>query len=70
MPAFVTNRVGDQCIVYVPTSPNPTSGFTIILHESDVVASSMTIEEASSFVVGLGVDMPRPEETSALRVNR
>jgi uncharacterized membrane protein len=70
VPAFVTNRVGDQCVVYVPTSPNPTSGFTVILHESDVVSSEMTIEEASSFVISLGVDMPRPEETSALRVNR
>lgn len=67
VPAFVTNRVGDQCVVYVPTSPNPTSGFTVILHESRVVPSLMTIEEASSFVISLGVDMPKPDETATLR---
>ncbi|MBM4200645.1 MAG: DUF502 domain-containing protein [Gammaproteobacteria bacterium] len=67
VPAFVTNRTGDHCVVYVPTSPNPTSGFTVILHESRVVPSSMTIEEASSFVISLGVDMPKPDEAGALR---
>lgn len=63
VPGFVTNRVGDRCVVYIPTSPNPTSGFTVILHQSQVVESNMTIEEASSFVISLGVDMSRPEET-------
>jgi uncharacterized membrane protein len=69
VPAFVTNRVGDQYVVYVPTSPNPTSGFTVILHESRVVPSAMTIEEVSSFVISLGVDMPKPEETASLRTS-
>jgi uncharacterized membrane protein len=67
VPAFITNRVGEHYVIYVPTSPNPTSGFTIILHESKVVRSAMTIEEASSFVISLGVDMPKPQETSALK---
>lgn len=62
VPAFVTNRVDDRYVVYIPTSPNPTSGFTVILHESKVVKSDMTIEEASSFVISLGVDMPKPDE--------
>ncbi|WP_139558680.1 DUF502 domain-containing protein [Methylotetracoccus oryzae] len=66
VPAFVTNRTGDRYVVYVPTSPNPTSGFTVILHESRVIPSSMTIEEASSFVISLGVDMPKPEEAATL----
>lgn len=66
VPAYVTNRVGEQLIVYVPTSPNPTSGFTIIVHESKVIRSEMSIEEASSFVISLGVDLPRPEETNGL----
>ena len=65
VPAYVTNRVGDQLVVYVPTSPNPTSGFTIIVHASKVVHSEMSIEEASSFIISLGVDMPRPEETAS-----
>lgn len=66
VPAFVTNRVGDRYVLYIPTSPNPTSGFTVILHESKVVRSTMSIEQASSFVISLGVDMPKPEEASGL----
>lgn len=66
VPAYVTNRVGEQLVVYVPTSPNPTSGFTIIVHESKAVRSEMSIEEASSFVISLGVDLPKPGETDQL----
>lgn len=68
VPAYVTNRVGEQLVVYVPTSPNPTSGFTIIVHESKVIHSEMSIEQASSFVISLGVDLPKPEETSRLKL--
>jgi uncharacterized membrane protein len=67
VPAYVTNRVGDQLILYVPTSPNPTSGFTIIVHESKIVRSDMSIEEASSFVISLGVDLPKPDEATRLK---
>ena len=66
VPAYITNRTGDQLVVYVPTSPNPTSGFTLIVHQSKVVHSEMSIEEASSFVISLGVAMPRPEEAERL----
>ena len=66
VPAYVTNRVGEKLVLYVPTSPNPTSGFTIIVHESKVVHSLMSIEEASSFIISLGVDLPKPEETARL----
>jgi uncharacterized membrane protein len=66
VPAYVTNRVDQHLILYVPTSPNPTSGFTVIVHESKIRASEMSIEEASSFVISLGVDLPRPDEASRL----
>lgn len=69
VPAYVTNRVDDHLVLYVPTSPNPTSGFTVIVHESKVRVSEMSIEEASSFVISLGVDIPRPNEASRLELN-
>lgn len=65
-PAYVTNRMGEQMVLFVPTSPNPTSGFTLIVHQSKVVHSEMSIEEASSFVISLGVDMPKPDEAGRL----
>src|SRR5690606_6008987 len=66
VPAYITNRVDQHLVLYVPTSPNPTSGFTVIVHESRVRASEMSIEEASSFVISLGVDFPRPNEATQL----
>lgn len=66
VPAYVTHRIEDRMVLFVPTSPNPTSGFTVIVHESKTIPSHMTIEEASSFIISLGVDLPKPNEISAL----
>ncbi len=66
VPAYVTNRVGEMLVVYVPTSPNPTSGFTILVAESDVVRSELGIEEVSSFIISLGADLPKPAAIATL----
>ncbi len=66
VPAYVTNRIGDNYVLYVPTSPNPTSGFTVIVHKSKVVNSKMDIEAVSSFIISVGVDYAKPEEVAAL----
>lgn len=67
-PAYLTHREGDRCVVYVPTSPNPTNGFTVIVHESRVVKSALDISEATSFIVSLGADYPKSEEALSLAV--
>lgn len=66
VPAYVTNKEKDMYILFVPTSPNPTSGFTIIVHESKVVKSKMSIEEATSFIVSVGVDYDKSKEVESL----
>ncbi len=66
VPAYVTNRMGDKYVLYVPTSPNPTSGFTVIADKSKIVKSAMNIEEASSFVISVGVDYSKASEMSQL----
>jgi len=66
VPGYVTNKEGEMLIVYVPTSPNPTSGFTIIVHQSKVVKSSMDIEAVTSFIVSVGVDLHQREELEKL----
>jgi uncharacterized membrane protein len=66
VPAYVTNKVKEWYILYVPTSPNPTSGFTVIVHKSKVKASTMGIEEVSSFVISVGVDFAKPEDILGL----
>lgn len=61
VPGYVTNKVGEMLVVYVPTSPNPTSGFTLLLHKSKVVKSTMDIEAVTSFIVSVGVDLSQKE---------
>ena len=55
---FVTAEVvrnGEHLVVvYVPTMPNPTSGFALFFHENEVFESGMTVEEAVKFVVSGG----------------
>jgi uncharacterized membrane protein len=50
----------------VPTSPNPTSGFTVIVDKSKIIRSNMNIEEATSFIVSVGVDFNKDTEVSQL----
>jgi uncharacterized membrane protein len=66
VPAYVTNKEKDKYILFVPTSPNPTSGFTIIVHESKVIKSEMDIEEATSFIISVGVDFEKSHEVDKL----
>jgi uncharacterized membrane protein len=66
VPAYVTNKEKDMYILFVPTSPNPTSGFTIIVHESKVVKSAMDIEQATSFIISVGVDYDKSDEATQL----
>jgi uncharacterized membrane protein len=66
VPAYVTNREGDRYVLYIPTSPNPTNGFTVILHESKVVHSELDFEEVTSFVVSVGADFPKRHEAMRL----
>jgi uncharacterized membrane protein len=49
---------GDYVSVYVPTTPNPTSGFFLMLPRSEVVELDMTVEEALKYIISMGVVPP------------
>lgn len=66
VPAYVTNKVQDKYILFVPTSPNPTSGFAIIVHESKIIKSAMSIEQVTSFIISIGSDYEKPLEAAQL----
>ncbi len=66
VPAYITNRAENKYVLFIPTSPNPTSGFTVIVDKSRVVKSAMNIEEATSFIVSVGVDYNKVIETDQL----
>jgi uncharacterized membrane protein len=65
--AFVTGRPGGEVVnhlpgdyvsVYVPTTPNPTSGFFLMMPRADVVALKMSVDEALKYVISMGVVAP------------
>jgi uncharacterized membrane protein len=66
VPAYVTNKTKDMYVLFIPTSPNPTSGFTVIVHESKVIKSEMNVEEAASFIISVGVDFAKIKEMNLL----
>lgn len=68
VPAYVTNKTEDRYVLFVPTSPNPTSGFAIIVHESKVIKSDMTIEQVTSFIISVGADYEKVKEISKLPI--
>ena len=45
--------------VFVPTTPNPTSGFLLMIPKEDLIYLDMTFEEASKFIVSAGTSVPK-----------
>ena len=45
--------------VFVPTTPNPTSGFLLMLPKEDLIYLDMSFEEASKFIVSAGTSTPQ-----------
>jgi uncharacterized membrane protein len=51
---------GDEFVsVYVPTTPNPTGGYFVMLRKSDCIELKMSVDEALKYVVSMGVVSPR-----------
>ena len=50
--------IGDYVSVYVPTTPNPTSGFFLMMARSDVVELDMSVDAALKYIVSMGVVAP------------
>jgi uncharacterized membrane protein len=50
--------VGDYVSVYVPTTPNPTGGYFVMLRRSDCIELKMSVDEALKYVVSMGVVVP------------
>ena len=70
--AFVTGKpsgeVGtllsdDMLTLYVPTTPNPTSGFMLMVPRSDVRELHMSVDEALKYIISMGVVAPPPTQS-------
>ena len=56
---------GDFVSVYVPTTPNPTSGFFLMLPIKDVIELDMSVDTALKYVISMGVVAPPSRRASA-----
>ena len=70
--AFLTGRPGGEVAealpgehvsLYVPTTPNPTSGFFLMVPRKDVVELKMSVDEALKYVISMGVVVPPLRES-------
>jgi uncharacterized membrane protein len=73
--AFVTGKPGgeaaehlhaDYLSLYVPTTPNPTSGFFLMVPRADVVELRMSVDEALKYIISMGVVAPPAMAVPAL----
>ena len=57
--SLVAEKVGEDVVsIFIPTTPNPTSGFLMMLPKKDVIELDMTIDEALKFIISLGMMQP------------
>lgn len=54
----VRHLTGDYVSVYVPTTPNPTGGYFVMLARQDVIELDMTVDEALKYIISMGVVSP------------
>ena len=55
----VARHLPSDCVsVYVPTTPNPTSGFFLIMPKTSVKELDMTVDEALKYIISMGVVVP------------
>jgi len=66
VPGYVLSKHNDTMVLFIPTSPNPTSGYTVIVDKNIVKPTSLTVGEASQFIVSMGADYIKKEELSSI----
>jgi len=54
----VSHLNGDFLSIYVPTTPNPTGGYFVMVRRDDVIELDMTIDEALKYIISMGVVAP------------
>jgi uncharacterized membrane protein len=66
VPAYVLSKYENVLVLFVPTSPNPTSGYTVIVDKTKIQETTLTVAEASQFIVSMGSDFVKKEEISKI----
>jgi len=62
----VADLVGrDQISVFIPTTPNITSGFFLVVPRADTIPLEMTVDDALKYIISMGVAEPSPRPSRA-----
>ncbi|MDH5191488.1 MAG: DUF502 domain-containing protein [Gammaproteobacteria bacterium] len=62
----VQSKMDDEVItVFVPTTPNPTSGFILMIPRKDVMELDMSVDEGLKMIISLGVVVPKWDKVGA-----
>lgn len=56
----VNHLTGDFVSVYVPTTPNPTGGYFLMMKKSDTIELNMSVDDALKYIISMGVVAPLP----------
>ncbi len=76
--AFLTGRPGgevaaklngDYVSVFIPTTPNPTSGFFMMLPRQHVIELDMSVDNALKYIISMGVVVPDGPDNPALKAH-
>lgn len=62
----VNHLPADYVSVYIPTTPNPTGGYFVMLKRSECVELKMSVDEALTYVISMGVVVPAARPVSPL----
>lgn len=63
----VNHLPGDYLSVYVPTTPNPTGGYFVMLKKSECIELKMSVDEALTYVISMGVVVPAPKAAASVQ---
>jgi uncharacterized membrane protein len=55
---LVNHLKGDYISVYVPTTPNPTGGYFVVVAREDVIELDMSVDDALKYIISMGVVPP------------
>jgi uncharacterized membrane protein len=55
----VNHLSGDYISVYVPTTPNPTGGYFLMMPKADVIELDMSVDEALKYIISMGTVTPK-----------
>jgi uncharacterized membrane protein len=66
----VNHLHGEYISVYVPTTPNPTGGYFLMLPKADVIELEMSVDEALKYIISMGTVTPKDHLSQSLRFDK